>query len=122
MENCLPFTNDVIVVLVHKCVQQTHLLALHLERLGYILRLLNALNHLVYFLMIGDLRGYNLMMGSMFGKLLKELGIQTEVDECNLMGEMFNFTNLVLVIKVVWVSTIPRPVINTPVIKMTQPV
>ena len=30
-----------MVVLVHKCVQQTHLLALHLETLGYIPRLLN---------------------------------------------------------------------------------
>ena len=47
MENCLPFTDDVMVVLVHKCVQQTHLLALHLETLGYIPRLLNALNGLV---------------------------------------------------------------------------
>ena len=37
MENCLPFTDDVMVVLVHKYVQQTHLLALHLETLGYIL-------------------------------------------------------------------------------------
>ena len=44
MENCLPFTDDVMVVLVHKCVQQTHLLALCLETLGCILRLLNALN------------------------------------------------------------------------------
>ena len=43
-----------MVVLVHKCVQQTHLLALHLETLGYIPRLLNALNGLVYFLIIGD--------------------------------------------------------------------
>ena len=25
MENCLPFTDDVMVVLVHKCVQQTYL-------------------------------------------------------------------------------------------------
>ena len=31
MENCLPFKDDAMVVLVHKCVQQTHLLALHLE-------------------------------------------------------------------------------------------
>ena len=30
MQNCLPFTDDVMVVLVHKCVQQTHLFALHL--------------------------------------------------------------------------------------------
>ena len=57
MENFLPFTDDVMVVLVHKCVQQTHLLALHLETLGYIPRLLNALNGLVYFLIIGDPRG-----------------------------------------------------------------
>ena len=33
MENFLPFTDDVMVVLVHKCAQQTHLLALHLETL-----------------------------------------------------------------------------------------
>ena len=26
MENCLPFTDDVMVVLVYKCVQKTHLL------------------------------------------------------------------------------------------------
>ena len=48
MENCLPFTDDVMVVLVHKCVQQTHLLTLYLETLGYIPHLLNALNGLVY--------------------------------------------------------------------------
>ena len=65
MENFLPFTEDVMVVLVHKCAQQTHLLALHLETLGYIPRLLNALNGLVYFLIIGDPRGDNLMVGSM---------------------------------------------------------
>ena len=57
MEKFLPFTEDVMVVLVHKCAQQTHLLALHLETLGYIPRLLNALNSLVYFLIIGDPRG-----------------------------------------------------------------
>ena len=59
MENFLPFTDDVMVVLVHKCMQQTHLLALHLETLGYIPPLLNALNGLVYFLIIGDPRGDN---------------------------------------------------------------
>ena len=64
MENCLPFTDDVIVALVHKCVQQTHLLALHLENLGYIPRLLIGLNGLVYFLIIGGPRGDNLMVGS----------------------------------------------------------
>ena len=61
MENFLPFTDDVMVVLVHKCAQQTHLLALHLETLGYIPRLLNALNGLVYFLIIGDPRGDNIL-------------------------------------------------------------
>ena len=42
MEKCLPFTDDVMVVLVHTCGQ--HLLTLYLETLGYIPRLLNALN------------------------------------------------------------------------------
>ena len=116
MENCLPFTDDVIVVLVHKCVQQTHLLALHLETCGYILRLLNALNGLVYFLIIGDPRGDNLMVGSISRKLLTELGIREDA-ECKLMGDKCNFVNLVLIIKVVWVSTIPRQAIDTPVIK-----
>ena len=106
MENCLPFTDDVMVVLVHKCLQQTHLLALHFETLGYILRLLNALNDLVYFLIIGDPRGDNLMVGSISPKLLTELGIRTENAD---------FVMFVLIIKVVWVSTIPRQAINTSV-------
>ena len=98
MENCLPFTDDVMVVLLHKSVQLTHLLALHLETLGYIPRLLNALNGLVYFLIIGDPRGDNLMVGSIFRKLLTSLGIRIEDAECNLMGEMSNFANLVLIL------------------------
>ena len=73
MKNCLPFTVDVMVALVHKCVQQTHLLTLHLETIGHILRLLNALNGLVYSLIKGDPRGDNLMIGSSFRKLLTEL-------------------------------------------------
>ena len=93
LENCLPFTYDVMVVLVHKCVQQTHLLELYLETLGYIPRLLNALNGLVYFLIIGDPREDNLMVGSIFQKLLTELGIQTEDAECHLMEEICNFAN-----------------------------
>ena len=63
-----------MVVLVHKCVQQTHLLALHLETIGYIPRLLNAFSGLVYFMMIGDPRRDNLMVGSISRKLLTELG------------------------------------------------
>ena len=78
MENCLPFTDDVMVVLVHKWVQQIHLLALHFETLGYTPRLLNALNGLLYFLIVGDLRGDNKMVGIILQKLLTELGIQTE--------------------------------------------
>ena len=66
MENCLPFSDDVMVVLVHKRVQQTHLLALHLETLGYIPLLLNALTGIVYFLIIGEPRGDNLMVGNIF--------------------------------------------------------
>ena len=49
MEHCVPFTDNVMVVLVHKRVQQTHLLALHLETFGYNPGLLNTLNGLVYF-------------------------------------------------------------------------
>ena len=48
--------DDVMVVLVRTRVQQTILLALHLETLGYNPHLLNALNSLVYFLIIGDPR------------------------------------------------------------------
>ena len=106
-----------MVVLVHKGVQQTYLLALHLETLGYIPRLLNALNSLVYFLIIGDLRGDK--VGSIFQKLLTELGIGTEDAECNLTGEICNLANVVFIIKVVWGSTIPRQAIDTPVITMT---
>ena len=60
------------------------------------------------------------MVRSIFRKLLTELGIRTEDAECNLMGEMCNFANLVHIIKVVWVSirTIPRQAINTPVITL----
>ena len=78
MENCLPFTDYVMVVLVHKWVQQIHLLGLHLETLGYTPRLLNTLNSLLYFLIIGDQRGDNQMVGIIFRKLLTELGIRTE--------------------------------------------
>ena len=98
MENCLPLTDDVMVVLLHKCVQQTHLLALHLETLGCIPRLLNALNGLVYIRIIGDPRGDNLMVGSISRKLLAELGVQIEDTECTLMGDICNF---ILFIKVV---------------------
>ena len=97
MKNCLLFTDDVMVVLV----QQTHLLALHLETLGYTLRLLNALNGLVYFLIICDPRGGNLMVGSISIKLLTELGIRTGDAECKLMGDKYIFVNFVLIIKVV---------------------
>ena len=62
------------------------------------------------------------MVGSIFRKVLTVLEIQTEDAESKLIGEMFNFANLALIIKVVWIKTIPCQVINTPVIKMIQPV
>ena len=83
-------------------------LGMALKTLGCISRLLNALNGLVYFLIKGDPRGDNLMVGSIFGKLLTELGIQTEDAKCKLMGDKCNFVNFVFIIKVVWISTIPR--------------
>ena len=61
-------------------------------------------------------------MGSILRKFLTEVVIKTENVECNLMGETFNLANLVLIIKVTWVSTIPRQVINTSIIKIIQPV
>ena len=45
-EKVLPFTDEVIVVLVHKCSQQLQLLALHLEMLGNILGLLKGIGYL----------------------------------------------------------------------------
>ena len=61
--------------------------------------LLNALNGLVYFLIIGDQKGDNLMVGSISRKLLSEQGIQTEDAECKLMGDKCNFVIFVLIIK-----------------------
>ena len=45
-ENFLPFTDEVTVELVHKCIQKLHLLTLHFEILGYIPGLLNGLEYL----------------------------------------------------------------------------
>ena len=81
---------------------------------------MNALNGLVYFMIIGDPTRDNLMVGIISRKLLTELGMRTEDAECKLMGDKCNFVNLVLMIKVVGVSTIPRKAIDTPVIKMTS--
>ena len=52
-EKVLPFTDEVIVVLVHKCSQQWQLLALHLDMLG-------LLNGFEYLRKTGDLIGDNL--------------------------------------------------------------
>ena len=51
IENCLSLTDEVTVDLVLKCLQHLHLLALHLEILGYIPHLLDGL---VYLRRIGD--------------------------------------------------------------------
>ena len=53
-KNCLPLTLDLIVDLQHKCLQQLHLLALHLEIEGYASLLLYLLLEI---LSTGDLRG-----------------------------------------------------------------
>ena len=58
-QNCLPLTDEVTEVLVFKCLQHLHLLALHLEILGYIPHLLNGL---VYLRRIGDFSGDNLIL------------------------------------------------------------
>ena len=58
-EKVLPFTDEVIVVLVHKCLQQLQLLTLHLEILGYILGLLEGFG---YLRKTGNLIGDNLTL------------------------------------------------------------
>ena len=63
MENCQSFTDDVMVALVHKCVQQTHF----------------ALNGLVYFLMTGDLSRDNLMVESILIYKLFYIYTHTEI-------------------------------------------
>ena len=55
-ENFVPFTDEVTEELVHKCLQQLHLLALHFEILGYIPGLLNGLEYLCR---TGDFSGDN---------------------------------------------------------------
>ena len=60
------------------------------------------------------------MVGSISRKLFTEVGIRTEDAKCKLMRDKCNFVIFVLIIIVVWVSTIPRQTINTPVIKMTS--
>ena len=59
IENCLPLTDEVTVDLVLKCLQHLHLLALHLEILGYIPHLLNGL---VYLRRIGDFKENSLIL------------------------------------------------------------
>ena len=59
IENCLPLTDEVTVDLVLKCLPHLHLLALHLEILGYIPHLLNEL---VYLQRIGDFKGDSLIL------------------------------------------------------------
>ena len=45
-KNILPSTDEMTVDLVHKCLQQLHLFALHLKILGYMPGLLNGLEYL----------------------------------------------------------------------------
>ena len=59
IENSLPLTDEVTVDLVLKCLQHLHLLAVHLEILGYIPQLLNGL---VYLRRIGDFKGDSLIL------------------------------------------------------------
>ena len=58
-EKVIPFTDEVIVVMIHKCLQQLQLLTLHLEMLGYIPGLLKGFG---YLRKTGDLIGDNLTL------------------------------------------------------------
>ena len=67
--------------------------------LGIALRNIRIHSKSFYFLIIGDPRGDNLMVGSISQKLLTELGILTEDAKCKLMGDKCNFVIFVLIIK-----------------------
>ena len=58
-EICLPLTDEVTVDVVLKCLQNLHMLALHLEILGDIPHLLNGIVHLRR---ICDFRGDSLIL------------------------------------------------------------
>ena len=60
-EKFLPFTDEVIAVLVHKCSQQLQILALHLEMLGYIQLVLGLLKRFGYLRKTGYLIVDNLI-------------------------------------------------------------
>ena len=61
MENCLPYTDEVMVGFVYKCVQQTRHLALQLENIEKHSSSLEHIEWFSYFLRIGDPRGNTLM-------------------------------------------------------------
>ena len=124
-EKVLTFTDEVIVVLVHKCTQQLQLLALHLEMLEYILGLLKVFG---YLRKTGDLiedylsrkllrrilvlvapcrstkdaenkfRGLILTVGNKVRKLGVEVGIRIEDAACNLRGDIVILNLFVIVI------------------------
>ena len=121
------------VELVHKCIQQLHLLALHFEILGYIPGLLNGLEYLrrtgdfsednitrrlLWNILVlakpwrltehADKRfnGLNLTAGIKVRKLLIELWIRTEDAECNLRGFKV-IVNLFVIVMVACKVVIP---------------
>ena len=85
--------------LVHTCLQQLHLLALHFEILGYIPGLLRSY-------LDKRFNGLNLTAGIKVRKVCIELGIRTEDAECNLRGVKV-ILNLIVIIIVVRKVMIP---------------
>ena len=132
-ENCPPLTDEVTVEVVHKCLQDLHLLALDFEMLGYIPRLLNGL---IYLRKMGDFRGDSLTLrlfrktlvlaapwrlideaenkfkglilteGSIVLELCVERGICTKDVECHLRGE-----TLILILFVIPINSMCKFVI-----------
>ena len=115
-------------LVVQKCLQHLHLVALHFEILGYIPRLLNGI---IYLRKMGDFRGDSLTLGllrktlvlavpwrlvddaenkfkgiiliegSIVLKLCMERDICTEDVECNLRGDIIDLIKFVIPIKFV---------------------
>ena len=76
----LPFTDEVIVVFVHKCGQQLQLLALHFDMLGYVLGLLKGFK---YLRKTGDLIGDNLTLRLLRSTLVLDVPSKSTEDAEN---------------------------------------
>ena len=89
-EKVLPFTDEVIIVLVHNCLQHLELLAFHLEVLGYVLGLLKGFG---YLRKTGDLIGDNLTLRLLRRILVLDAPCRSTEDAENKFRGLITFKN-----------------------------